>query len=91
MAAIATESDRAGLLPPRFMRRPRTTEGFLGWITTIDHKRIGILYGVTAFIFFLVGGFEALLIRLQLATPNGKVLSAQTYNQVFTGTWFFRS
>jgi len=84
MAAIATESDRAGLLPPRFMRRPRTTEGFLGWITTIDHKRIGILYGVTAFIFFLVGGFEALLIRLQLAQPNGKILTASVYNQVFT-------
>ena len=65
-------------------RRPRTTEGFWGWITTIDHKRIGILYGVTAFFFFLVGGFEALLIRVQLAQPNGTLLSADAYNQVFT-------
>lgn len=54
------------------------------WITTVDHKKIGILYGVTAFLFFLLGGIEALLIRLQLATPNGKVLTADQYNQVFT-------
>ena len=40
------------------------------WITTVDHKRIGILYGVTAFIFFLIGGIEALIMRLQLARPG---------------------
>src|SRR5262249_43926050 len=45
---------------------------------------IGVLYGVTAFIFFLVGGAEALLIRLQLAKPNGTILSATTYNELFT-------
>jgi len=54
------------------------------WITTTDHKRIGILYGVTAFFFFLVGGLEALLIRLQLAGPNGTVVSAETFNELFT-------
>ena len=42
------------------------------------------MYGVTAFFFFLVGGIEALLIRLQLAQPDGKLLSANTYNQMFT-------
>jgi len=68
----------------RFLKRPQATSGIVGWLTTIDHKRIGILYGVTAFIFFLVGGFEALLIRLQLAEPNGRILSAQVYNEVFT-------
>jgi cytochrome c oxidase subunit 1 len=67
-----------------FLRRPRSTEGFWGWIFTVDHKKLGILYGVTAFFFFLVGGVEALLIRLQLAQPNGRVLSANGYNQVFT-------
>ncbi len=56
----------------------------LGWILTTDHKRVGILYILTAFFFFGVGGFEALLIRLQLAQPNGKVLSPDAYNQVFT-------
>ena len=56
----------------------------LAWITTVDHKRIGILYGVTAFAFLLVGGVEALLIRTQLLRPNLAVVSAQTYNALFT-------
>jgi cytochrome c oxidase subunit I len=55
-----------------------------GWIMTVDHKRIGILYMVTAFGFFLVGGVFALLMRLQLAQPNGTVLSNATYNEIFT-------
>jgi cytochrome c oxidase subunit 1 len=55
-----------------------------GWLTTVDHKRIGILYGVTAFVFFLLGGVEALLIRLQLAMPDSTVVSAQTFNALFT-------
>src|SRR5579864_4613121 len=84
MAAIATPDAAPLVRAPRFMKRPKSTDGVVGWISTIDHKRIGILYGVTAFVFFLVGGFEALLIRLQLATPNGKILTAQVYNQVFT-------
>jgi cytochrome c oxidase subunit I len=84
MAVVTTPGERSALTPPRFMKRPSSTDGVMGWITTIDHKRIGVLYGVTAFIFFLVGGCEALLIRLQLATPNGKILTAQVYNQVFT-------
>src|SRR3989449_101894 len=54
------------------------------WITTVDHKRIGILYGVSAFAFFLLGGLEALLIRLQLAAPDAHVVSAETYNALFT-------
>jgi cytochrome c oxidase subunit 1 len=66
------------------MRRPTEPQGVWSWITTVDHKRIGILYGVTAFIFFLAGGIEALLIRLQLAKPNGTVLGAAAYNEVFT-------
>ena len=40
--------------------------GLWSWITTVDHKRIGILYGTTAFFFFLMGGIEALLLRIQL-------------------------
>ncbi|MGH7275604.1 MAG: cytochrome c oxidase subunit I [Candidatus Rokuibacteriota bacterium] len=54
------------------------------WLTTVDHKRVGILYGVTAFLFFLVGGLEALLMRLQLAGPGQRVVSAETYNALFT-------
>jgi cytochrome c oxidase subunit 1 len=69
---------------PWYLRRPRATTGWVSWLTTVDHKRIGVLYGVTSFVFFLIGGVEALLIRLQLARPNGRVLSAEAYNQVFT-------
>jgi cytochrome c oxidase subunit 1 len=58
--------------------------GLWSWITTVDHKRIGIMYGVTSFIFFLVGGIEALLIRIQLAVPNNNFISADFYNQLFT-------
>ena len=58
--------------------------GVWSWITTTDHKRIGILYGISAFFFFLVGGLEALLIRLQLASANNDLVSAETFNQLFT-------
>jgi cytochrome c oxidase subunit 1 len=58
--------------------------GLWSWITTTDHKKIGILYGGSAIVFFVVGGIEALLIRVQLATPNGEFLSADAYNQMFT-------
>jgi cytochrome c oxidase subunit I len=56
----------------------------IAWITTVDHKRIGILYGLTAFAFFLIGGIEALVIRLQLAVPHNALVSPQTYNELFT-------
>ena len=58
--------------------------GILGWLSTVDHKRIGVLYGVSSFVFFLLGGLEALLIRAQLATPNGTVLDNDQYNRIFT-------
>ncbi|TML01626.1 MAG: cytochrome c oxidase subunit I [Actinobacteria bacterium] len=64
--------------------RPKATSGWWSWMTTVDHKRIGILYGVTSFMFFLVGGSEALLIRAQLARPNGHVVTAEAYNEIFT-------
>ena len=76
--------------PPRpaedtgLLRRPTDPQGVWSWITTVDHKRIGILYGVTSFVFFLAGGIEALIIRLQLARPNGTVVGAAAYNQLFT-------
>jgi len=58
--------------------------GLWSWLTTVDHKRIGILYGASAFIFFLLGGIEALIIRLQLAGPNKTLVDPETYNQLFT-------
>lgn len=64
--------------------RPSSTTGWRSWITTVDHKRIGIMYACTAMVFFVIGGSEALLIRAQLAAPGQKLLSADLYNQVFT-------
>jgi cytochrome c oxidase subunit 1 len=58
--------------------------GLWSWLTTIDHKRIGLLYGVSAFFFFLVGGLEALVIRAQLAQPNQDIVGAVRYNELFT-------
>jgi cytochrome c oxidase subunit 1 len=58
--------------------------GLWSWITTVDHKRIGIMYGVTAVGFFLIGGLEALLVRAQLAVPNNTLVDPDTYNSLFT-------
>src|SRR5438309_6184626 len=58
--------------------------GLLGWLTTVDHKRIGLLYFFTTLAFFAAGGVEALLIRTQLAAPNGKTLSPERFDQVMT-------
>jgi cytochrome c oxidase subunit 1/cytochrome c oxidase subunit I+III len=54
------------------------------WFTTVDHKKIGTLYLLTAVLFFAVGGIEALVIRLQLARPNNTLVSPDTFNQLFT-------
>jgi cytochrome c oxidase subunit I len=67
-----------------FTRPGHDVRGLKSWLTSVDHKRIGIMYGASAIFFFLIGGIEALLIRLQLAHPNGTVLNAAQYNQVFT-------
>lgn len=58
--------------------------GIGDWLTTVDHKKLGILYIVSSFVFFLVGGFLALLVRLNLALPEAPPLSAQAYNEAFT-------
>ena len=64
--------------------RPVHPTGVWGWITTIDHKRIGILYGVTAFVLFVMGGVEALIMRTQLARAELELVSPETFNQLFT-------
>jgi cytochrome c oxidase subunit 1 len=63
---------------------PKSESGIWSWITTVDHKRIGLMYGVTALFFMLVGGAEALLIRVQLARPDNDFVSAEFFNQLFT-------
>jgi cytochrome c oxidase subunit I len=58
--------------------------GWLGWLTTTDHKKIGILYLFATFLFFILGGVEALIMRLQLAQPNGTLVDPETYNGLVT-------
>ncbi len=81
---IGKEEQAAGLKRAWLFTRPTAKTGIVSWLTTVDHKRIGLLYGISSLFFFLVGGFEALLIRIQLAVPNNTFLSAQTYNEMFT-------
>jgi cytochrome c oxidase subunit I len=64
--------------------RPQEPTGLWSWLTTVDHKRIGKLYLFTALFFFVFGGLEAVIIRTQLMGPNGQVLDAEMYNQLFT-------
>jgi cytochrome c oxidase subunit I len=59
-------------------------QGLTGWLTTTDHKRIGLLYFFTTLAFFAAGGVEALLMRTQLLTPNNGVLGPDAFNEVFT-------
>jgi len=69
---------------PTIFSRPTAETGPWSWITTVDHKKIGIMYFVTAMVFFVIAGLEALAIRAQLATPDGAILNADQYNQIFT-------
>ena len=66
------------------MAHAPSKSGVWSWITTVDHKRIGILYGTTAVCFFLVGGVEALLIRLQLAEAEATLIGSGLFSQLFT-------
>ncbi len=66
------------------LSRPMAETGFASWFTTVDHKKIGIMYGATAFLFFLLGGLEAVVVRLQLAQAESGLISEEVYNQAFT-------
>src|SRR5580698_3552970 len=58
--------------------------GIWSWLLTVDHKRIGILYLVSITGFFLVGGIAAGLVRLNLISPNGAIMTEDQYNRMFT-------
>lgn len=58
--------------------------GLMDWLTTVDHKKIGILYLIAGGLFFLIGGLEAILIRIQLITPMNDFVSADTFNELIT-------
>ncbi|PKB68440.1 MAG: cytochrome c oxidase subunit I [SAR202 cluster bacterium Io17-Chloro-G3] len=68
----------------RGLKRPAAYTGVWGWLVTVDHKRIGILYGVTAFSFFLLSGVQALVLRAQLASSEQSLVSPELFNQLFT-------
>lgn len=61
-----------------------TEPGWRGWLSTVDHKEIGLRYIVTAFLMLIIGGIEALVIRLQLAGPDLRLLTPEQYDQFFT-------
>jgi cytochrome c oxidase subunit I len=81
VAALRREPERPEVAVHGIKDRPK---GWLGWLTTTDHKKIGILYLCTTFLFFILGGVEALLMRLQLASPDGSILGPRTYNELVT-------
>src|SRR4051812_19547793 len=76
----APSRERTERLEREWVDRP----GVLGWLTTTDHKRIGLLYFWTTLVFFGAGGVEALIMRTQLATPNNGLVGPNLYDQLFT-------
>ena len=58
--------------------------GVYGWFATVDHKRIGLRYLCTSFVFLLLGGVEALTMRVQLAQPGLKLVAPEAYDQLFS-------
>lgn len=78
-----TTSEIRSLAPIQHRERAPLT-GLVDWLTTVDHKKIGILYAVSALFFLVVGGFEALLMRLQLFVPDNDFLSGETFNGLVT-------
>jgi cytochrome c oxidase subunit 1 len=66
------------------VQQPRKSKLWLDWVLTTDHKKIGIMYLVLTFVFFILGGIEALLMRSQLAVPNNTLISGEHYNELLT-------
>jgi cytochrome c oxidase subunit 1 len=74
----------AAVSPSYAHAESKANSGIWSWLTTVDHKRIGTLYLFTALAWFAVGGTEAVIMRAQLQGPNGRVVSAEVFNQLFT-------
>ena len=81
---MTTVTGRATIAVERDESHGPEARGLLAFVTSTDHKRIGVAYMVTAFVFFLVGGALAGVIRAQLWEPESGLVSESTYNQVFT-------
>ncbi len=63
---------------------PRRTKRWIDWVTTTDHKKIGIMYLVLTFVFFILGGVEALIMRMQLGVPGNTLITGEKYNELLT-------
>jgi cytochrome c oxidase subunit 1/cytochrome c oxidase subunit I+III len=82
---IATEHlDHATALTDRLTRLWHPPRTIVAWLATVDHKKLGLRYISTAFVFFALGGVEAAVMRAQLARPEARLLSPEAYNQLFT-------
>ena len=81
IAAPEREAARPEIVAHGIKERPK---GWLSWLTTTDHKKIGVLYLYTTFLFFLLGGVEALLMRLQLSGADQSILGPRIYNELVT-------
>ena len=91
------EHSPTGIEPPKHPEKPDYLHdgyGLVSWLTTHDHKRIGILYLISITFFFLIGGIAATMMRIELVTPNSDLVTSETYNKLFTlhgvtMVWFF--
>ncbi|MBJ7329944.1 MAG: cytochrome c oxidase subunit I [Solirubrobacteraceae bacterium] len=85
MAAVDTTTQTGARVPQVLASEvERPSKGWTSWVTTTDHKKIGIMYIVTTLVFFILGGVEALMMRLQLGQADNTLLSPQVYNALFT-------
>ena len=96
-ASSSIETSPTGAEPERYPHKPNYLQdgyGLKSWLTTHDHKRLGILYLLSITLFFFVGGAAATLMRIELITPHGDLVTSEQYNKLFTlhgvtMVWFF--
>jgi cytochrome c oxidase subunit I len=96
-ASTSIETSPTGAEPERYPHKPNYLQdgyGLKSWLTTHDHKRLGILYLLSITLFFFVGGTAATLMRIELITPHGDLVTSEQYNKLFTlhgvtMVWFF--
>src|SRR5678815_827977 len=84
MAAITTDQHGHGHGGEPDVDYIRKSKGLMSWLITLDHKRIGIMYLISVFVFFVFAGVMALLVRAELFTPGRTLMDPDTYNRVFT-------
>ncbi|MGN6484442.1 MAG: cbb3-type cytochrome c oxidase subunit I, partial [Thermomicrobiales bacterium] len=89
MATIADQNTPTGGIaiptaPASASATASRSGGVYAWVTTVDHKKIAIMYILAATVFFVLGGLEAVVMRIQLSKPENTLVSPQAYNELFT-------